>query len=317
MTASSTRIEALIVARAHTLQAPASANELLQPLGRFCPRELTQAAWRAELDAVTANLRGKALLPDHRLGEREALRRYIGPHHATTWPQLADRVLPALALGVAADDTKTLAKLSSRDAWAAAIVARARGQWQHGAPPSLAATCDAFAWQGLGLAGKPKRLPAEVRSLFLQRELSVAAAPPDRLVRQLAARELGVPRADARALREGLVRAWLSERPIGGGTGTAKQFADHVHAIARDVREGVFGERKVFISAVWGELHRDPAWTSLSLDEFKHRLVSAHHAGELLLARADLVAAMSPELVAASEIVTGGASFHFIVRDVP
>ena len=39
--------------------------------------------------------------------------------------------------------------------------------------------------------------------------------------------------------------------------------------------------------------------------------------GELSLARADLVAAMDPALVEASEIAVDGASFHFIVHDLP
>jgi hypothetical protein len=230
-----------------------------------------------------------------------------------TWTQLADRILPALALGVGPDDTKALSKLTSRDAWAAAIVSRIRGYWTQGPPPSMSAVCDAVAWQRLGLTGKPKRLPSEVRSLFLQQELAAPAAPPDRLVRQLAARDLGVPRADARALREGLVRTWLGGRLVGA----PRPLTEQVHAIARGAREGVFGDRKVFISEVWRELRRDPAYASLTLDEFKGHLLSAHRAGQLVLARADLVAAMNPELVAASETVSDGASFHFIVREMP
>ncbi|HEY6175218.1 MAG TPA: hypothetical protein VIX73_12260, partial [Kofleriaceae bacterium] len=78
---------------------------------------------------------------------------------------------------------------------------------------------------------------------------------------------------------------------------------------------GRFGDRKVFVSAVWDVLHRDPRWADLALAEFKTRLVAAHRAGELALARADLVAAMDPGLVAASEIAADGASFHFIVKE--
>ena len=80
-------------------------------------------------------------------------------------------------------------------------------------------------------------------------------------------------------------------------------------------REGWFGDRKVFVSAVWHELRGEPRWSALTLDDFKARLVAAHRAGELVLARADLVAAMDPELVAASEITADGASFHFIVKE--
>jgi hypothetical protein len=66
---------------------------------------------------------------------------------------------------------------------------------------------------------------------------------------------------------------------------------------------------------VWHELRKRPRWSAITLDELKARLVAAHRAGELVLARADLVAAMDPALVAASEITTDGASFHFIVKE--
>jgi len=308
------RAEALIIARAHTLRAPASSHDLVGVLARFCPLEQTPSAWTAELGRIAEALRGPVLATDNQLLDRDELERRIGAHHATTWAQLADRVLPGLGLGIAAEDRKSHAKLSSRDAWAAAIVARARGHWTQGPPPSLSAVCDAVAWQALGLASKPKRLPAEVRGLFLSRDLDGAdPTAPDRLVRQHAARALGVPRADGRALREGLVRAWLLGRSLGPLATTS--FVEQVARVARDLRTGVFGERKVFISAVWDHLRRDPRWSTLSLDDFKQRLVTAHRAGDLVLARADLVAAMDPAIVTASETAGDGAQFHFIVRE--
>ena len=303
------RLEALILARASTLRGPASARELLGPLARYSPSELTPAAWQAELLRVSEALQPRVLHPDHQLGDRGELHRRLGEAPGS-WPQLADRVLPGLGLGIAPSDSKTLHKLSSRDAWAAAILARVRGIWREGPPPSLASVCDAIAWERLGLAGKPKRLPAEVRSLFLRQDLDAASGPPDRLVRQLAAKELGVPRADARALRDGLVRGWLSGRELG-----PVAFVDEVRATARTLRDGAFGERKVFISSVWDHMRRHGPWSALTLDEFKARLLAAHRAGELVLARADLVAAMPAALVAASETGTDGASFHFILRD--
>jgi hypothetical protein len=81
------------------------------------------------------------------------------------------------------------------------------------------------------------------------------------------------------------------------------------------VVDGWFGDRKVFVSAVWDQLRRDPCWAGLGLAGFKADLVAAHRAGRLTLARADLVAAMDPALVAASEIAVDGASFHFVVKE--
>jgi hypothetical protein len=305
---------------------------------------------------------------EHRLRDADELARRIGQNTARTWPELADRVLPGLALGVAADDGKLHARLAGRDAWAAAIVGRALALWVDGAPPSLAAVCDALAWRELELPGKPKRCPPEIRALFVQRLLGSEPGPPERLVRVLAAREVGAPRPELRALRDALVRGWLAGRTIGGSrpvtsdvqsaadlhpggepqpsaseTPGADDSSDHesssiasellasaepaheavTPSFASDVLsaadsaplDGRFGDRKVFVSAVWHELRRNPRWPAVTLDELKVRLVAAHRAGELTLARADLVAAMDPELVAASEITTDGASFHFIVKE--
>jgi len=339
MTVFASRREALVVARAAAGAAgrAPSVGDLVKPLARFAPAELTPAGWQGLLAESVRDLRAQGVLDaEHRPRDAEELARRIGRHTARTWPELADRVLPGLALGIAAGDGKLHARLAGRDAWAAAIVGRTLGLWLEGPPPSLTAMCDALAWRELGLAGKPKRCPPEIRALFVQRRLHSDAGPPERLVRVLAAREVGAPRPELRALRDALVRGWLAGRTIGAswpevsGVRDASEppaaeptppeppsFAGEVRRAAGAAHGGGFGDRKVFVSAVWHELRKDPRWSAVTLDELKARLVAAHRAGELVLARADLVAAMDPELVAASEITTDGASFHFIVKEPP
>ena len=78
--------------------------------------------------------------------------------------------------------------------------------------------------------------------------------------------------------------------------------------------QGRFGDRKVFVSALWRRVRRK---LGMSLDEFKQWLFSQHRAGWVQLARADLVAAMDPKLVASSEIRVPGAEFHFVVDPEP
>jgi hypothetical protein len=312
------RLEALIVARASPPAAWAL-GELLAPLARFAPAELTAAAWRDRLTAAVAALRGQGVLDaDHRVRDGELARR-IGRSTARSWAELSDRVLPALALGIAADDTRWRARLTGRDAWAAAIVGRALGVWRDGPPPSLPQLCDALVWRDLALPGAPKRCPPELRAAFVQRRLGQSGAleAVDRLVRVLAAREVGAPRPELRALRDALVRGWLAGRTVGDEppAPAAADFAADVLGAAARVVDGRFGDRKVFVSAVWDELRRDPRWAELALAGFKGRLLAAYRAGELVLARADLVAAMDPALVAASEIAADGASFHFIVKE--
>jgi len=129
---------------------------------------------------------------------------------------------------------------------------------------------------------------------------------------------VAAPRPELRALRDALVRGWLAGRMLGDAAAAARaapDFATDVLGAAARVVDGRFGDRKVFVSAVWGELRRDPRWADLALAGFKGRLLAAYRARELVLARADLVAAMDPALVAASEIAADGASFHFIVKE--
>src|SRR5262249_23068642 len=156
-----------------------------------------------------------------------------------------------------------------------------------------------------------KRCPPEVRAVFVQRYLRGPAAPPERQIRVVATTAIGAPRPELRALVDALVVRWLAGDTLGGST-----FERDVLRAAAEPTVARFGDRKVFVSSLWEQLRRDPRWAALSLDDLKARLVAAHRAGRLVLARADLVAAMDPELVAASETTADGASFHFVLREV-
>lgn len=115
--------------------------------------------------------------------------------------------------------------------------------------------------------------------------------------------------------------AVVRPHPRNPGTGTSSTTRRDPSTIIRDAIRAVrgagrFGNRKVFISEIWrkakGEL-------GMTLDELKRMLVDLHRSQEVVLARADLVAAMDPELVAASETKeTPGTSYpmwHFAIDD--
>jgi hypothetical protein len=305
------RLQTLVVARIATTKVPPGSRELVKGLVRFASPERSPAAFADEIEAALGTLLAQGAVDgEGRVAREGELARRIGKHPPATWARVVDRFLPGLALGLLPDDAKGHARLAGRDAWAAAIVARGLGIWASGPPPSASAVCDALVWRKLGLAGRPKRTPPEVRGHFVQLELAAGAGAVDWQVRMLAARLIAAPRAELRALRDALVRRWIAGVDFG-----APDFAGAVAAAARTAEAGVFGDRKVFIAAVWRGL-RAP-WAELTLDAFKQRLLDAHRAGHVSLARADLVSAMDPALVADSEAASGDARFHFVVREVP
>lgn len=75
-----------------------------------------------------------------------------------------------------------------------------------------------------------------------------------------------------------------------------------------------FGPEKVFVVAAWRAVREaSERARNLTLEDFKSQLVSMLRNSLVLLARADLVGAMPPHLVAQSEIEDIGATFHFII----
>jgi hypothetical protein len=99
-------------------------------------------------------------------------------------------------------------------------------------------------------------------------------------------------------------------------------------ALAAVQDAGRFGDRKVFISSLWIQMRGIEAQTGgtltdgATIEHFKAWLLRARlltrdgtedGARLLVLCRADLVAAMDPARVAASETLTDGAAFHFVL----
>lgn len=106
-------------------------------------------------------------------------------------------------------------------------------------------------------------------------------------------------------------------------------ITDLVHRALADVQDaGRFGDRKVFIASLWTQMLGIEAQTDgtltdgATIEHFKAWLLRARlltrdgtedGARLVILSRADLVAAMDPARVAASETLTDGAAFHFVL----
>jgi hypothetical protein len=98
----------------------------------------------------------------------------------------------------------------------------------------------------------------------------------------------------------------------------ARALRDPLPAVLNALRdihdEGRFGNRKVFIAALWDRIGRQ---VGMSLLELKRWLIEQHRQRRLELARADLIAAMPYDMVRRSEAHTegahSGATFHFVI----
>jgi hypothetical protein len=86
-------------------------------------------------------------------------------------------------------------------------------------------------------------------------------------------------------------------------------------AAAQGVAEGWPGNRKAFVSKVWGAVQaQHPEWL-VSEIEFKAMLIEAHRVGRIVLANADLKDQRSMADVQASAIAYKNAIFHFVRVD--
>lgn len=302
------RLEIIVMARLSVAKKPPTLKELSKPTLRYKPTTMEDSAWYVAIDDAV-----------QRIGTRRDLADQLGAYKASKWEHWTDKLLPAAALGIRLDDQKALKRLSVANGWAAAIAARQLGLWEDGPPPSLGMLSNAVVWHELGISGTPEECPPKLRAHLLRRHIEIEDAKADSLVRQIAARAVKARNVTPKELKDAIVRAWLAEDRSAAparsliDTPAARSLIDDAIAAARDARDGVFGE-KVFVSSVWEALRRTPTWARLALDAFKAELVAAHRANRLELARADLVSAMDPALVAASEIQTDVSSFHFIVR---
>jgi hypothetical protein len=194
--------------------------------------------------------------------------------------------------------------------------------------PTLAAVGNALVWKALGAdSARPLTKKALLAHVLGDALGGARARTPEQALALLAAKHVGARRPDANELSAAIVRGWLDGRalpvpeeapndaatppPPGPPQRNDEDLAAFAHRVlgaARAAKDGRFGDNKVFISHV----HRSLGVPGLDLEAFKKRLVEAQRAGLVDLSRADLVEAMSPEDVRASETHYLDATFHFV-----
>ncbi|WP_437765330.1 hypothetical protein WMF27_30530 [Sorangium sp. So ce281] len=171
-----------------------------------------------------------------------------------------------------------------------------------GQAPSLSRVLGAVAWSAIGVTTADPFTVEAVMRVLLSRQ---ADAPPQGTLKQ--AIDLLVRKASTLGTGAlGLVAPKAAPLPA-----DESAFAARVLEAARASNSGRFGDNKVFISHVLRRLAEDGVAIG-DADTFKTRLVSAHRRGLLALNRADLVEAMDPADVDASETRYLSTTFHFV-----
>lgn len=168
-------------------------------------------------------------------------------------------------------------------------------------------------WNQIIRNGKSDGMPYEdfkhdLERLYRARKISLAPRPTVRGLQSMEADESELD-IDGRLLY--LINLPEEHQRSTPRPAQAGDFANSVLEIARSVGPS-FGDRKVFIGDIWAQAQHVPEFRAMGEQEFKRRLIAAHQASQLVLSRADLVSAMDPDKVAASETVGNGATFHFV-----
>lgn len=312
------RVDDLVLVRLATpRKAPYRRSELPKLLGRYLEHGASAAEVRGILEASVERLLAAGHLappitvtPD---GRRRAEAAMGGPIPAR-WATVEARGLVLAALG-RPGDKKLAARVADAQGLQAVLLSKAHAL-DAPATPTLAQALDALVWQGLGVANGGPLTLEKLRVWALDRSLKGTARGGSRqLARRAAAVATGARGGDPAALRRAVVGRWLTEEAGAHAPAQEEALVDAVRRAVRDPATPRYSPRDAYIAGVYDALAAHPARRGLSLADFKARLVEAHRAGLLHLARADLVAAMDPELVARSETHYLNATFHFIVTD--
>jgi hypothetical protein len=280
------RLADLILARLSVRsKKPPAPSDVSKSLYSMLARQFSASEWKAAFARALDGLRSAGLIEQEQLSltpaglERvQALLRLKAPPRANNWRELKARYLPRLFVPAELPEG---AKIDL-----AAVVLAER----LGLPITAKATLAQVARVAVAaLSGAPRATGDAVTSALTLRWLIDDVAP--------------APRAPA-----------ATESTPRKPEATLQLVVAKVLAVARGSRVREYGPDKVFIASVWEALASDADIAALGEQGFKDVLAEAHRRGLLVLSRADLVAAMDPRDVAASETKHHNATYHFIQR---
>lgn len=235
----------------------------------------------------------------------------------TNWGAIKAKYLVPRALGLEVGSPD--AKAAERgDALAARLLRRAK-HLPVGTGHTLNAALDALACQVLGFpdlcdwkALRAAALGRLIGSEPLDADTALKVVP--RAVLDL--KQFTTDALRHRVLSEAFAPAVVEHpAPANHDALPLKDFAAITLQAARACPTGRFGDYKVFINHVWERLKAEPRFAPLGLSGFKEKLLEAHRAQHLALARAEQVQKEDPADVQASEIVFYTARFHTILLE--
>jgi hypothetical protein len=317
-------LEDLVLARLSVLsKRPPRPSGLQKALYPFVALRLTEAEWRNRLSGVLDSLREhgfverKALLLTGK--GRDRIQQTLGLNAAPvakSWRAFQFKYLPRLV-------SPSAGRAAAPDPALALIAERLRTS---ASPKTTASLVNTWIARAFGMRSNRLTLDS-LRAALLARELGVPVRPQlEQVVRLGAAKLAGSPSGERGEIVRALTARWLAGEGSGilGQTETrdlseAQTVAVREQTLLKKIRLAAvgsgarrFGPDKVFIASVWETLKNDPDVSPLGEQGFKHALVEAHRTGALVLSRADLIAAMDPRDVAASETQHLNATYHFI-----
>jgi hypothetical protein len=248
-----------------------------------------------------------------------------------TWRTVKKRYLFTRALGYSPPTTPAAVRRFDMPGGIRAVILAHQYELDVDEYPTINQVADALVWHLLGVKTRERLTVSAIKKLVLNRELGgQRSLEPGKALEHLAARAIKARSTGLDVLQDTGLFRWL-DTPGPSPSGEAPQvkapeqsisqtiappdneiaFASRVMEAAKASKTGRFGKNKVFISHVFRKLAEEGA-VAEDADAFKARLVDAHLRGLLSLSRADLVEAMSPEDVVASEAQKGGSTFHFV-----
>lgn len=306
---------------------PPSAGAVTSALGKLYGGGVPEAAVRRQVERSAEALRRRGLLGEglvvNEAGRREVEARLGKLPRSRAWTH-AQRALFARSLGLDPREPRVKERLRTKAGRQAAMLAAHVGLTDR--TPTLNRAVEALVWQALGIDSDEPIASAIVKARVLEREVGTTrrasgANKVERAVRLLLAKITSRPPGEDPAWVQIAERAALevpaaTTRPAPpGGPPTPTslpslgedeaQFVSRVREASRREDVARFGPDLVFIASVRDAL-------GLPRADFDRALAQAHLRGSLTLARADLVQAMDPALVAASELRVGAGIFHFV-----